>query len=119
MKNISISNFPICHWTEVKIGGKCNFGFCRKSYGSNTDSTLVLVPDTDTEFRSHTKKLRAYCCNIYIVPYDQFLCKCLETYWSTLIKPLEQLQPKPSFHLHHYLKLNQIKSNFMDQLITK
>ena len=53
--------------------------------------------------------LRAYCLNIYPVPYDQFGCKGLETYWSTLIKPLEQLQPKPFFHPHHYLKLNQIK----------
>ena len=31
-----ISNFPICHQTKVKIGEKCNFGFCRKSYGSDT-----------------------------------------------------------------------------------
>ena len=37
-KTVLISNFPICHQTELKIGGKCNFGFCKKSYGSDSNT---------------------------------------------------------------------------------
>ena len=64
-----ISNFPICHQTEVKIGERIQLQFLQKklwlllelvstnssSYTDTEILTLVLVPDTDIEFWSHTK----------------------------------------------------------------
>ena len=51
MINILNFKFSICHLTEVKIGGKCNIGFCRKSYGSDTNTKIQPWFDSQYLYR--------------------------------------------------------------------
>ena len=64
----SISNFPTCHQTEVKIGAKFNFDFFRKSYGFDTDTEiqpwfwfLILKPNFCLTLHTTVTLLQVVC----------------------------------------------------------
>ena len=88
-KTFLISNFPICHQTELKIGGKCSFGFCRESHASDTDTESQPwfrfskpIPNfcrtlVRSLFRMHWSGwMTIIVMNVHAVPYCTSQWKC-------------------------------------------